>query len=71
MSNESCLEGWFYKRNGERCGPVSPTQLRELVASGQLRPRQAVWLQGSHSLLFVPAATAAGVGDNGAARLSG
>jgi hypothetical protein len=59
MNQKTCGEGWFYNANGERCGPVSSAQLRELVASGQLRPRQAVWRQGSHGLLFVHAETAA------------
>jgi len=53
------FEGWFYKQNGERFGPVSSGQLQELVGSGQVQPRQAVWKYGNHSLLFMHAATAA------------
>jgi len=52
-------EGWFYKQNGERFGPVSGLQLRELVRSGQVQPRQAVWKQSTHNLFFVCAATVA------------
>jgi GYF domain 2 len=57
-------EGWFYKRAGETCGPVSAERLQELLTGGLLQPRQAVWQKGSHGLLFVHAATAA----SGAAR---
>jgi len=53
------FEGWYYRQNGETFGPIHSEQLRELLAAGQLRPRQAVWQKGSHGLLFVHAATAA------------
>jgi hypothetical protein len=56
--NESSREGWYYRMNGEQLGPVSPMRLKELVVTGQLQPRQAVWRQSPHSLLFVPATTA-------------
>jgi len=59
MERPSYGEGWFYKQNGARLGPVSRLQLRELVASGQLQPRQAVWKQDTQSLFFVCAATVA------------
>ena len=59
MGRPSCGEGWFYKQNGERLGPVSQRQLRELVASGQVQPRQAVWKQSTHDMFFVCAATVA------------
>jgi hypothetical protein len=58
MGRESNWEGWFYKQNDERVGPISAMQLKELIASGLLQPRQAVWRQGSQSLLFVQAAKA-------------
>ncbi len=59
-------EGWFYKQSGETCGPVSAGRLKELLAVGLLRPHQAVWQRGSHSLRFVQAATAAsGVAGDG------
>jgi hypothetical protein len=53
------FEGWFYKQNGEALGPLSQRQIQELVSSGQLHPRQAVWTHGSYGLLFVHAAAAA------------
>jgi hypothetical protein len=59
MERLSYGEGWFYKQNGARLGPISRLQLRELVTSGQLQPRQAVWKQDNQSLFFVCAATVA------------
>ena len=57
---EWAAEGWFYKQAGEKFGPVSAERLKELLDAGLLQPRQAVWKQSSHSLLFIHAATAAG-----------
>ena len=51
-------EGWFYKQDGQAFGPIPTEQLKELLAAGRVRPRQAVWKKGSHSLLFVHAETA-------------
>jgi hypothetical protein len=59
MDRRSYGEEWFYKQNGERFGPVSRLQLRELVTSGQVQPRQAVWMQSAQALIFVCAATVA------------
>ena len=59
MGRESNWEGWFYRQNAERVGPISAMQLKELIASGLVEPRQAVWRQDSQSLLFVQAANAA------------
>ena len=59
MERPSSGEAWYYKHHGEKFGPVSRPQLRELVASGQVQPRQAVWQQSTQGLLFVWAATAA------------
>jgi len=64
MRTPSYGEGWFYKQNGEKLGPVSRLQVRELVTSGQLQPRQAVWKQGTQCLLFVCAATVAFDNEN-------
>lgn len=52
-------EGWFYKQNGERFGPVSRQQLKELVTSGTVQPRQAVWKQNALDLFFICAANVA------------
>lgn len=50
-------ESWFYRQHGERVGPVSHMKLRELVTSGQIQPRQAVWKQSTQDLFFVLAST--------------
>jgi hypothetical protein len=50
-------EGWFYKQNGKKLGPVSRLQLRELVTTGQVQPRQTVWQQGTEDQFIVWAAT--------------
>lgn len=59
MRRPSYGEGWFYKQNGEKFGPVSFLQLRDLVASGQIQPRQAVWKENAQDQFFVCAATVA------------
>ena len=59
MPRTAAPNGWYYRHEGERLGPVSTTQLKDLLATGQLRPRQAVWQEENKSLWFVPAATAA------------
>ena len=53
------FEGWYYKLDGQAFGPVPTGQLKQLLAAGRLQPRQAVWQQSGHDLLFVPAAAAA------------
>jgi hypothetical protein len=53
--------GWYYKQDGQTCGPVS-IELQELLTTGRLQPRQVVWKQGARRLLFVHAATAAFTG---------
>lgn len=50
--NTELADGWFFRRNGERCGPVSTMQLKELFDSGQLRPGQAVWKQAIQCSLY-------------------
>src|SRR5438552_19003714 len=37
---------WYYAAEGRQCGPVSETQLEELVRSGKLLPTSLVWHQG-------------------------
>jgi hypothetical protein len=59
MRTEWSFTGWYYRQDGERRGPVSPSQLRALLASGQLPARKAVWKEDRQSLFFVPAVTAA------------
>ncbi len=52
-------EGWYYKQNGTNVGPVSRLQLRKLVTTGQVQPRQTVWQQGTEDQFIVWAATVA------------
>lgn len=37
---------WFYTDQGQRLGPVSPEQLKQLVTSGRLQPSDMVWKEG-------------------------
>ena len=37
---------WYYTDQGQRVGPVSPSQLRELAGSGRLQPSDMVWKDG-------------------------
>jgi hypothetical protein len=41
MANE-----WHYTKDGQRFGPVSGQQLKELAATGQLGPDDLVWKEG-------------------------
>jgi hypothetical protein len=59
MRTAGSSDGWYYRQNGQVCGPVSAQQLQQLLTTGRLQPRQAVWIQGRQCLLFVHAATAA------------
>jgi hypothetical protein len=69
MESELSLKEWFFKRDGKECGPVSALQLKQLLATGQLQPRQAIWKQANRFLLYyVRAATIARGGDAEAAR---
>jgi len=43
----SSADEWYYTSNGERLGPVSKEQLRELAVTGGLNPRlDLCWVQG-------------------------
>ena len=59
MAQPSYDREWFYKQNGITLGPISGLQLKELVSSGQLRPRHVVWKTGDRTLFFVCASRAA------------
>ena len=40
-------QDWYYIRDGqEKSGPVSPSHLKSLAASGELRPTDLVWTDG-------------------------
>jgi len=37
---------WYYVKNGQRQGPVSTDQIKQLLASGQLQPSDLAWKEG-------------------------
>ena len=37
---------WYYSQQGQRCGPVTSDQLKQLANSGQLQPTDLVWKTG-------------------------
>jgi GYF domain 2 len=59
MRMERLTGTWYYRQDGQRWGPVSSAQLKELLTAGQIGPRMPVWKEECRGLLFVPAATAA------------
>jgi hypothetical protein len=61
-------EQWYYTRQGQRFGPLSTEQMRQLAVAGQLQQSDLVWTEGMAEWtaagrfpqLFTPAAAAAG-----------
>ena len=39
-------EQWYYAQQGQRKGPVSEREIRQLISSSQLQPTDLVWKQG-------------------------
>jgi hypothetical protein len=39
-------EHWFYGQNGERLGPWSSEQLKDLAAAGTIQPTDTIWKEG-------------------------
>jgi hypothetical protein len=37
---------WYYAQQGQRLGPVSPSELKQLATSGRLQPSYLVWKKG-------------------------
>jgi ribosomal protein L12E/L44/L45/RPP1/RPP2 len=37
---------WYYSHNGNRKGPCSARQLREIAAAGQILPTDTIWKEG-------------------------
>jgi len=37
---------WYYQRDGQQCGPISVPLLKQLAASGELKPTDLVWKEG-------------------------
>ena len=40
MQPDQSLTGWYYKRDGQRIGPISLDQVGYLLATGQLEPSE-------------------------------
>src|SRR5262245_56884126 len=54
---------WYYARAGQKVGPLSVGQLRQLADAGQLQPADMVWREGAQKWIaaasvpgFLPAA---------------
>ena len=50
---------WYYSRNGQRFGPVSAGQLKQLASASQLLPTDALWKEGLKD--WVPASSVRGL----------
>ena len=50
---------WYYSENNQRRGPVTEEELKQLAASGQLKPTDKVWKKGMGS--WGPASAVAGL----------
>jgi uncharacterized protein (TIGR03067 family) len=40
---------WYYSKNGDKCGPVSSSELKALARAGKLLPTDLVWKEGISS----------------------
>jgi hypothetical protein len=40
------MADWYYAKDGERHGPVSPAELKKMAASGELEPTDQVFQEG-------------------------
>lgn len=58
-------EQWYVTMQGQQVGPVSPQQIREMAASGQLQPTDTVWKEGMAQ--WVPASSLKGLPFRGGA----
>lgn len=43
------MADWYFTQQGERKGPVSDNDLKQLVSSGQLKPTDLLWKKGMAS----------------------
>lgn len=37
---------WHYAQDGQQQGPITPSELKSLAASGKIRPTDLVWREG-------------------------
>lgn len=54
---------WFYAKNNQQFGPISPTELRQLAQAAQLGPDDLVWRQGMEA--WTAAGRVKGLFDSG------
>ena len=52
-------EKWYYSREGQQRGPLTPSQIKELVAAGKLTPTDLIWKEGLES--WIPASRLKGL----------
>lgn len=50
---------WYYASGGNRYGPLSPAELKQLAQQGRLKPTDLVWRSGMHD--WLPAARVQGL----------
>jgi type II secretory pathway pseudopilin PulG len=50
---------WYYSQNGAKQGPITEAHLKQLAASGELRPADHVWKQGMAD--WLPASSVPGL----------
>jgi uncharacterized membrane protein len=50
---------WYYAKNDQQLGPVSPSELRQLAAQRQLAPEDLIWREGMEG--WAPAARVKGL----------
>ncbi|MFN9367950.1 MAG: RDD family protein [Planctomycetia bacterium] len=59
-------ENWYVGRNGNRTGPFTPEQVRQMVASGQIGPADLLWKEGMANWVAASSITGLFVGSRGA-----
>jgi len=50
---------WYYMKNGNKVGPISTAELKQLAASGELQINDRIWREGLKN--WIPAANAKGL----------
>ncbi len=48
-NNMAAASEWHYAKEGRQCGPLSASDIENLIASGTLKPSDLVWRQGMGS----------------------
>ncbi len=53
------MDEWYYASDNQQLGPITHAALREMAASGQLKPTDLVWVEGMSQ--WAPASTEPGL----------